>query len=221
MKKKILTFGLAFVVATIVFSIISMVFGSDLFVTFTRLTDGWIFGVLLLCFYDMFRRLCEGERLTKTYIAVQCLFLVNVVAFSYASTSVSTYWAGVALLISFVSGVSAIALPYIVGYIEDRRADNNDPDGEVDEDTLQKEWNTFVSKLMKISDKNRQKELLQKKLAFRLIGDNIFNALDVSRGMVVVDDLSMTVEMAVKNGVEQSKIDEANEYIDRLIGIGG
>ncbi len=212
MKKKILTFGLAFVVATIVFSVISMVFGSDLFVTFTRLTDGWIFGVLLLCFYDMFRRLCEGERLTKTYIAVQCLFLVNVVAFSYASTSVSTYWAGVALLISFVSGVFAIALPWIVGYIEDRRADNNDPDGEVDEDTLQKEWNTFVSKLMKISDKNRQKEL---------IGDNIFNALDVSRGMVVVDDLSMTVEMAVKNGVEQSKIDEANEYIDKLIGIGG
>ena len=91
----------------------------------------------------------------------------------------------------------------------------------MDEDTLQKEWNTFVSKLMKISDKNRQKELLQKKLAFRLIGDNIFNALDVSRGMVVVDDLSMTVEMAVKNGVEQSKIDEANEYIDRLVGIGG
>ena len=214
MKKKILTFGLAFVVATIVFSVISMVFGSDLFVTFTRLTDGWIFGVLLLCFYDMFRRLCEGERLTKTYIAVQCLFLVNVVAFSYASTSVSTYWAGVA-------GVFAVALPYIVRYIEDRRADNNDSDGEVDEDTLQKEWNTFVSKLMKISDKNRQKELLQKKLAFRLIGDNIFNALDVSRGMVVVDDLSMTVEMAVKNGVEQSKIDEANAYIDKLIGIGG
>ena len=213
MKKKILTFGLALVVASIVFSVISMLFGSDLFVTFTRLTDGWVFGVLLLCFYDMFRRLCEGERLTKTYIAVQCLFLVNVVAFSYASTSVSSYNAVVALLISLITGVFAVALPYIVRYIEDRRTDNNDSDGKVDEDTLQKEWNTFVSKLMKISDKNRQKELLQKKLAFRLIG--------VSRGMVVVDDLSMTVEMAMKNGVEQSKIDEANEYIDRLVGIGG
>ena len=40
MKKKILTFGLALVVASIVFSVISMLFGSDLFVTFTRLTDG-------------------------------------------------------------------------------------------------------------------------------------------------------------------------------------
>ena len=160
MKKKILTFGLALVVASIMFSVISMVFGSDLFVTFTRLTDGWVFGVLLLCLYDMFSRLCEGERLTKTYIVVQCLFLVNVVAFSYASTSVSAYWAVVALIISGIAGAFAIALPYIVGYIEERRTDDNSGDRQVDEDTLQKEWNSYApiirKSLMQSGSKDRR-----------------------------------------------------------------
>ena len=87
--------------------------------------------------------------------------------------------------------------------------------------TLQKEWNTYVNKLMKISDKNKQKELLQKKLPFRLIGDNIFNALDITRGMVVDGELSMTVEKAIENKVSAEKIAEANAYIDKLLGIGG
>ena len=70
-------------------------------------------------------------------------------------------------------------------------------------------------------DKNKQKELLQKKLPFRLIVDNIFNALDITRGMVVDGELSMTVEKAVENKVSADKIAEANAYIDKLLGIGG
>lgn len=221
MKKKILTFGLAFVVASLIFAGISLVFGSDLFVTFTRLTDGWIFGVLFICLYDMFRRLCEGERLTKTYIAVQCLFLVNVVTFSFASTTESASDAIIALIVSAVAGVAAVSLPYIVDYIESRRADCDRSDGKVDEDTLQREWNAFVTKVLKFDSKEKQKELLQKKLAFRLVGDNIFNALDITRGMVEDNGLSMTVEMAVKNGVSQDKINDANAYIEKIIGIGG
>ena len=58
--------------------------------------------------------------------------------------------------------------------------------------------------------------MLKEKLAFRLVGDSIYGALDLTRGMVTVNDTAMTFEAGLKNSVNPLVLEEADQYIKSL-----
>lgn len=217
MKKNLLILTISFLVSTLIFVGISLVFGATLFGAFQKVTDGWIFGIIFMCCFDAVKKFFEGAKFTKTYIAMMALFFVNVVTFSMASTSTTREVAIGGIIASIVAGVSAIALPFVVRAVEVRRGNHGDGSELTNEDAIQKEWNKLRFKVLKL-DKEKQKEVLKAKLAFRLVGDNIFNALDTNRAMVSYNGYSMTVVAGEKANADVATLVEAEEYIDKLLG---
>jgi len=215
MKRNLLVLTIAFLCSTLIFAGISMIFGASLFTAFCKLTDGWIFGVLFMCAYDMLSRAFKGEKFTKTYIAMMILFFANVVLFSFASSTDDQTRAVVGLCLSLFTGVCAIILPFLIHFIEGRRDSNNNGTGNIDADTMQKEWAKLRKHVLKMS-KEKATEVLKEKLAFRLVGDSIYGALDLTRGMVTVNDTAMTFEAGLKNSVNPLVLEEADQYIKSL-----
>ena len=217
MKKNFVILLLSFVVATAIFVGLAMLFGADLFTSFQKVTDGWIFGVLFMCAFDAIKKAFEGAKFTKTYIAMMVLFFANVVMFSFASTTEVHLYSVVGLSVSLVCGAVAIVLPFAVDFIKAHRTGDNSGNKPLDEDQIQTEWVKLRAKVLKMK-KDKQKEVLKAKLAFRLVDDSIYNSLDISRAMVSCESCCMTVEAGQKNNADESVIKEAEEYIDNLIG---
>ena len=65
--------------------------------------------------------------------------------------------------------------------------------------------------------REKQIEVLKEKLAFRVVGDTIFNAVDLTRGMVSHEGLAMTVKAGKEAGVDPAVIEEAEAYIEALV----
>lgn len=216
-KKNLIVFGLSFLLATALFVAIALVFGSGVIGAFQKVTDGWIFGILFMCSFDVIKKVYDKEKLTKTYIAMICLLFANVVVFSFASTTESPEYAKGGIALALFLGILAIALPFIVHAVEVRRNRDNDNDKPVDPNEIQNEWARMKAKVLSLP-KEKQKEILKKKLAFRVVGDSLYNALDTSRPMVAWNGYSMTVEAGEKNGADVALIAEAEEYISTLIG---
>ena len=216
-KKNLVLFGLSFLLATALFVAIAFAFGSGLVGAFQKVTDGWIFGILFMCSFDVLKKVFDKDKLTKTYIAMMCLMFANVVVFSFASTTESRELAMGGIGLALFLGILAIALPFIVHAIEVRRNGDNDDDKPIDPNEIQNEWARMRARVLSLP-KEKQKEILKKKMAFRVVGDSLYNALDTSRPMVAWNSYSMTVEAGEKNGADVAIIAEAEEYIKGLIG---
>lgn len=217
MKKNLMVLTISFLVSTLIFVGISLVFGATILGAFQKVTDGWIFGIIFMCCFDAVKKFFEGAKFTKTYIAMMSLFFVNVVTFSMASTATTREVALGGIVASVIAGATAIALPFVVRAVEARRSGNSDGAELTNEDAIQKEWVKLRSKVLRL-DKEKQKEVLKAKLAFRLIGDNIFNALDTTRAMVSYNGYSMTIEAGEKANADVATLVEAEGYVDKILG---
>ena len=216
MKKKMFILAISFILATLMFVGISLILGISLFGSFQKVTDGWIFGILFMCVFDLVKKICDREEIRKSYIAIQVLLLVSVFAFSFASCTEDPKLMFSGILIAFVTGVASIVVSVAVHHIENCGNGDNCDCGLTDETDLQKEWVKLRTKVLKL-DKERQKEVLRDKLAFRLVGDNLFNAIDTSRAMVSYNGYSMTVKAGETANADVSTLIEAESYIDSLV----
>ena len=215
MKKNLLIMALAFIGATLLFAGVSLIFGETLISTFMRTTDAWLGMVAYMCVCSLVVRIVEKAKFTKTYIGMMVMFLANFVLFYYASTTTVSTNALVALIVSLACGVCGILLPFIVHAIENRRNGNSDDSGSVDTDAMQKQWQKLRKHVLKM-DTEKKIEVLKEKLAFRLVGDSLYGALDFTRGMVSTDDKSMTFEAGLENNVSPAILEEAENYIKSL-----
>lgn len=215
MKKNLLIMALAFIGATLLFAGVSLIFGETLISTFMRTTDAWLGMVAYMCVCSLVVRIVEKAKFTKTYIGMMVMFLANFVLFYYASTTAVATNALVALIVSLACGVCGILLPFIVHAIENRRNGNSDDSGSVDTDAMQKQWQKLRKHVLKM-DTEKKIEVLKEKLAFRLVGDSLYGALDFTRGMVSTDDKSMTFEAGLENNVSPAILEEAENYIKSL-----
>nr|WP_297653377.1 hypothetical protein [uncultured Prevotella sp.] len=219
-KKSFLLMLVAFVSATLIFGLLSFVFGEDLWGIFTKLTDGWIFGVLFMLAFDITKRVVtDKESITKTYIVMVVLIFLNVVSFFTASYAKTLNWLIAGIACAVVFGVTAGLLPSVVNYIKNRR-DGFSPNGKkaFTTDDIQNEWIKVRAKLVKAKDEKAKKEILYGFLAFRLKDDSIYNELDINQPLIKQDSFAMTVNSATKSGVvSEDSIDQAKSYIDSII----
>lgn len=222
MTRTLLSVLAAFLIASAVFCAISLIFGAGLFGAFAKLTDGLIFGILVMMAYDLLRRLAMKEgKVTKTYVAMQVLLLVNVVAFAMASVTTSRTFSLAGLAISAVAGISAGVLPYIVNHIQALRGDVavDDEKGITAQD-LQDEWARNRSRIVSAGSVESKRKMLERMLAYRCIGDSIYGALDLERPLIVYKDAdgtayALSIAAAKDKGVTDTA--EASEYVDRLL----
>lgn len=215
MKKNLLIMALAFVGATLLFAGVSLIFGETLMSTFMRITDGWLGIVAYMCVCSFVVRVVEKAKFTKTYIFMMILFLANFVLFFYASSTSNSTHALVAVITSLACGACGIVLPFAVHAIESHRGDNNDGTGSIDTDAMQKQWQRLRKHVLKMSTEKKI-EVLKEKLAFRLVGDSLYGALDFTRGMVTTDDKAMTFEAGLENSISPVVLEEAENYIKSL-----
>lgn len=215
MKKNLLIMALAFVGATLLFACVSLLFGETLLSTFMRATDAWLGMVALMCVGSFVTRIVGKAKFTKTYIIMMVLFLANFVLFFYASSATDSTYALVAVITSLACGVCGIVLPFIVHAVESHRNGDSDGTGSVDTDAMQKQWQKLRKHVLKM-DTDKKVEVLKEKLAFRLVGDSLYGALDFTRGMVATDDKAMTFEAGLANSVSPTILEEAENYIKSL-----
>ena len=216
MKKNLLVFVLSFLLATFIFVGLSLAFGTGLLNAFFKITDGWLFGVIFMCAYDVIRKAFNKEKFTRTYICMMGLFAVNVATFFCASITADRNLAIGCIIASGLAGVTAIALPFVVHAIETHGDCAGDCGQSADECMLQNEWAKLKVKIAKLP-REKQIEVLKEKLAFRVVGDTIFNAVDLTRGMVSHEGLAMTVKAGKEAGVDPAVIEEAEAYIEALV----
>lgn len=224
--KTLLSILVAFLIASVLFCTISLVFGAGLFGAFAKLTDGLIFGVLVMMVYDLLSRLVFKERtVTKTYIAILVLLLINVTAFAMASVTVNRTFSIAGLAISAVTGISAGVLPYIVEHFKARRGDVAlDDKEELTAQDLQNEWAKSRSKVVSASNTESKRKLLERLLAYRCIGDSIYGALDLEKPLIVYKDANgnlyaLSVASAKDKGIaeDSAEMKEAKAYIETLL----
>ncbi len=215
MKKNLLVMAIAFIGATILFCGVSLLFGETIMSTLMRATDAWLGIVAYMVIVSVVVRIANKLEFTKTYIAMIALFLANFVLFFYASSTQSQTGAVVGLFTSLGCGLLGIALPFITNAIQNHRGGGNNGTGSVDTDTMQKEWQKLRAHVLKM-DKEKKVATLKEKLAFRLVGDSIYGSLDLTRGMVTVDDTAMTFSAGLKNSVNPLALEEAEQYIESL-----
>lgn len=216
MKKRLIVLTLAFLTATVLFVALAMLFGSSLLTSFFKITDGWIFGILFMCAFDVLKKVFAKDKFSKTYIVMMCLLFVNVATFSFASTTTNHNFAIGGIAVSLFTGLCAILLPFVVNYIQRNRDGDNTSCKSVDEKAIQEAWIRLSNRMRGMTD-DRKKEVLREKLAFRLIGDNIYNGIDLTRPMVSCNGCCMTVKAGKENGADNDAILDAEKYIDSLI----
>lgn len=223
-NKQFIRIVLAFLSASAVFAVLALLQGATAFDVFAKLTDGWIFGVLLMVAYDVITRLVTDKvSVNWVYLTMVGFLVVNVCTFSFASeTSNSTVFAA-CLTVSFISGILAGLFPRIVDFVKAKRAgDAHNGETKAGED-LQSEWIRLRAKLegKKIEDK---KKYLYKNLAFRVKEDDICNDLDFTAPLIPFtklgeDPLFYTVNAALDTReIPYELIESAKKYIDSIIG---
>lgn len=215
---------LAFLAASAVFAILALLQGATAFDVFAKLTDGWIFGMLLMIAYDVLTRLVTDKiSINWVYLVMIGLLVVNVSTFSFASeTSSNTVFAS-CIAISVFTGISAGVFPSLVAYIKAKRAGNAHNGETAAGENLQAEWIKLRAKLTGKS-KDEQAKYLHKYLAFRVKDNNICNDLDFSAPLIPFtrvgeEPLYYTVNAALDTReIPFELIENAKKYIESIIG---
>lgn len=227
--KRLISILVGFLLASVIFCVLSVLFGAGVFGTFAKLTDGFIFGILVMMCYDLASRLIQRkETITKVYVAMQILLLVNVSAFAMASVTTNRMFSIAGLAVFVLTGVCAGVLPYVVDYIKNRRSSSAIVNQkELSADAIQAEWVKQRSKILAASKKETRVKMLRRCLAYCLVGDSIYGALDLEQPFIVYTDTdgvsyALSVESALDKGYSESNTEVANAitYIDVISEIG-
>lgn len=223
-NKQFIRIVLAFLAASAVFAILALLQGATAFDVFAKLTDGWIFGVLLMIAYDVITRLVtDKDSIGWVYLVMLGLLFVNVCTFSFASETANNTVFVTCLAVSVFSGIAAGVFPTIVAHLQARRAGNAHGGETKAGEDLQAEWIKLRAKLEGKKPEVKRKYLC-KFLAFRVKDNNINNDLDFSAplipfSMVGEDALCYTVNAAMETReIPYELIDNAMKYIDSIIG---
>ena len=224
-KKPFVIFLIAFIAGSIQFYVMSLIFGSGFFMAFAKLTDGWILCVLFaMDFHLVYVMWNAKEKITPVYIAMQVLLFINVASFCFASVTVNKMFSTAGLAISVFTGILAGVLPFIVNAIKAKRAGNTDNGKALDEASIQRDWEKFRRRVMRKAPEDRGSDL-EAYLAFKLIGDNIYGGIDLSRPLLVGLDDDKTVAITIARaegeedfGVTAEDIYDAKKYIADLLG---
>lgn len=223
-NKQFIRIVLAFLAATLVFAVLALLQGASAFDVFAKLTDGWIFGVLLMIAYDVITRLVTDKiSINWVYLVMLGLLLVNVCTFSVASTTSNPSVLAYCIGASAFFGIAAGIFPRVVAYIQAKRAGNaRNGETKASED-LQAEWIKLRAKLEGKKPEVKRK-YLYKYLAFRVKDNSIANELDFSAPLIPFTmlgegELCYTVNAATETReIPYELIENAKKYIDTIIG---
>ena len=212
---------LAFISASLLFGVVALIFGASFFDIFFKITDGWIFGIFFMGAFDIYSKIAKHpERVTPLYIVTIASIMLSASMFCMASMAadVRVAFAGITLTGLFIAAAAACIL---VPFIKAKKAEA----GEVKEfsaDEYQKEWAKVRAKLGKLS-KEKQTELLEGFLLFHLVGDSIYNNVDLTDPLfnAKAEDGStilVPVSKADAAGATAAEIETAKAYIAKLVG---
>lgn len=215
----------AFLISSAIFCAISLVFGAGLFGAFAKLTDGIIFGILLMMGYDLLSRLIlRKEKITKTYVAMQILLLINVTAFAMASVTTNRTFSIIGLAIFVLSGLSAGILPYLIDYIKARRGDIvADTEKKLSASDIQSLWVKQRAKIVSASSIETKRKLLERFLAYKCVGDTIYGELDMNNPLIIHEANGTMYALSVKSALDagysetSTEITDARAYINKLL----
>ena len=220
-KRPFVRLLLAFISASLLFGIVALIFGASFFDIFFKITDGWIFGIFFMGAFDIYSKIAKHpERVTPLYIVTIASIMLSASMFCMASMAadVRVAFAGITLTGLFIAAAAACIL---VPFIKAKKAEA----GEVKEfsaDEYQKEWAKVRAKLGKLS-KEKQTELLEGFLLFHLVGDSIYNNVDLADPLfnAKAEDGStilVPVSKADAAGATAAEIETAKAYIAKLVG---
>ena len=221
MKRPFIRLLLAFVTASVLFGVVALIFGASFFDIFFKITDGWIFGVLFMAAFDLYSKLTKHpEKVTPLYIITLVSVLLSACMFCMASmaSDVRMCFIGITLTGVFIA-VSAVCI--LVPFVKAQKAKAKEVK-DITLDDYQRQWVTVREKLMKLS-KAQQKEILLSFLCFRLVGDSIYNNVDVAKPLFTITDdegnlMLVPVSKAADEGVAETEIASAKSYIESLVG---
>lgn len=218
-NKNVFSFLLAFLATSVVFFFYFVVLGAGWFGSFGRLTDGWILAIAVFTVYDLIHRLInEKETVTKVYIAMVVLMLMSVFSFTWSTVQVKPAFLLSGIVVAIFLGAVAGLLPRIVALIKGDRADNADDGKAFTPDELQKKWTLLRVKLMKTENKEKRIKLLEENLLFKPVGDNINNALDLERPLIIRQGIAYLVSVAEGKEELKAEVEDAKNYIKSLVG---
>ena len=226
-KKPFVIFLIAFLVATVEFFAVSLIFGSGFFMAFAKITDGWIFGILLLMAMHLVYVIWnDREKITPVYIAMQVLLYINVISFAFASVTANRMFSLIGLAVSVFTGILAGVLPYLVSLIKAKRDQHGTHGKALNEASVQSEWSRTRKSCMNLAPEKKIAKL-EKKLAFKLNGDSFYNGIDMNRPLLegLVDDKPVAVTVAVATqpgkseelGITAEDIEQAKLYIEQIV----
>lgn len=221
MKRPFIRLLLAFVTASALFGIIAMIFGASFFDVFFKITDGWIFGILFMSAFDLYSKLTKHpERITPLYIVRLVSALIAAIMFCMAGMVNDTRVCFIGLtLAGLFFGFAAVSV--LIPFVKEKKEEAMELK-EFSPEDYQKRWAVLRDKMMKLSA-DKQTEILEKFLLFHLVGDSIYNNVDIKNPLFTIsgEDGSpnyVPVARAEEFGVPAADIEKAREYIKALVG---
>lgn len=221
MKRPFVRLLLAFITASVLFGLVALIFGASLFDIFSKITDGWIFGILFMAAFDLYSKLTKHpEKVTPVYIVTLVSTLLSACMFCMASmaTDVRICLIGIVLAaLFFVIAAVCILVPFIKEKKESAHVMK-----EFSEEDYKAAWAKVRSKLLSLPV-DKRKEVLERFLIFHLVGDSIYNDVDVSNplfSIVGTDGIKKYVPVAKARefGATEDDIAKAKEYISTIAG---
>lgn len=210
---------LSFAISSVIYTVMALALGSSFLMSFQKITDGWIFGILFMAVFDAVSRFVSNRgSITKYYICMQIMILFNLITFSVASTTATPVvcYIGLACAVLFGAG-AGIFYKLAVDNLPGRGNADGDAFVEISPEDAQGDWIKVKAKLMKMKDHDKKIKLLEKVLAFRLLNDNILNGLDLDSPLIYDDGITYSVAKATEKGLDPEKIKEAKEYIELIV----
>lgn len=221
MKRPFIRLLLAFITASVLFGIIAMIFGASFFEVFFKITDGWIFGILFMSAFDLYSKLTKHpERITPLYIVRLASALIAAVMFCMAGMvdDIRVCYIGLVLAGLFF-GVASISI--LIPFAKEKKAKAMELK-EFSPEDYQKRWAILREKMAKLAPE-KQEELLEKFLLFRLVNDDIYNNVDISKPLFALTGEDgapnyVPVSRAQEFGIPEAEVEAAREYIKELVG---
>lgn len=221
MRRGFIRSVLAIVVATVLISLVTVLFGTSFFGVFSHLTDAWIGIIIYAVAFAVFGMIADHkEKITPAYIVMATSTLLSAMMFLMASITTNRILCFVGLALTAVLGITAGLLAFIP-YAKARKEERDKVMNPLDETKYKKAWVKVRDKLIKLSPE-KQKELLRGFLYFKLVGDSIYGNVDFDRPLIPVvnsdgSQIITTVTDAKTSGVSTESVKEAEGYINSVV----
>ena len=211
---------LGIVAATIIISLVTMMCGSSFFGVFAHLTDAWVGIIFYAVAFNVLGKLVrDREDITPAYIVMMSSLVLSGIMFLMASATANRVVAIAGLGLAMLFGLVAGALRFIP-WIKDYKAKAGDAIKPFDAEDYQKKWVKVRERLLKLSPE-KQKDLLKAFLCFRLVGDSIYNNVDVNTPLFTIPDdggtIVLSVDKARNAGVSEEAVASVEGYIASVV----